>query len=102
MRELFAESNEEHQFFYDLCRQRVDGLAEFAGSLTEMAAVGTLEVSLDNLLGSLIHMTVNRLFRSRQRFVEYALYYHLGKYYRIQYGRTVLAKKPVQPELALA
>jgi thiopeptide-type bacteriocin biosynthesis protein len=96
--ELFAEGNPEHRFFYDLCRERVDGLREFAGGITRMAALGTLQVPLDDLLGSLIHMNVNRLFRGRQRFVEYSLYYHLAKYYRTRYGRTVLAARPAAPE----
>jgi thiopeptide-type bacteriocin biosynthesis protein len=102
MRELFAESNEEHQFFYELCRQRGDELREFAGNIAQMAALGTLQVPLEGLLSSLIHMNVNRLFRSRQRFVEYSLYYHLSKYYRIQYGRTVLARKATPSAPALA
>lgn len=33
------------------------------------------------LLSSIIHMHVNRLFRTKQRFVEFVLYYYLRKYY---------------------
>jgi thiopeptide-type bacteriocin biosynthesis protein len=97
--ELLAESNDEHTFFYQLTHARREKLQEFSRSMQALAAHGELQISIPSLLGSLIHMNVNRLFRSRQRFVEYSLYYHLSKYYRIQYGRTVLAKK-AQPQPA--
>jgi thiopeptide-type bacteriocin biosynthesis protein len=97
--ELLAEANEEHTFFYGLTHTRREKLQEFTQLIQALAAQGELQMSVQSLLGSLIHMNVNRLFRSRQRFVEYSLYYHLSKYYRIQYGRTVLAKK-AQPQLA--
>jgi thiopeptide-type bacteriocin biosynthesis protein len=98
--ELFAEANEEHQFFYQLSHQRSSQLVDFAQKIQSLSAQGELQISIQSLLGSLIHMNVNRLFRSRQRFVEYSLYYHLSKYYRIQYGRTVLAVKKSQPQVA--
>jgi thiopeptide-type bacteriocin biosynthesis protein len=99
--ELLAESNVEHAFFYELTHARREKLQEFTQTIQALAARGELQISIQSLLGSLIHMNVNRLFRSRQRFVEYSLYYHLSKYYRIQYGRTVLAKKAGSPVAAL-
>jgi thiopeptide-type bacteriocin biosynthesis protein len=96
--ELLAEGNEEHAFFYQLAHARREKLQALVRTIQELADRGELQISLQSLLGSLIHMNVNRLFRSRQRFVEYSLYYHLSKYYRIRYGRTVLAGKKVQSE----
>lgn len=96
IQELFEETNaDEHGFFYDLCHQRSEQLQLMVYYVRSLQKQGALEVSLDDLLSSLIHMTVNRLFRSRQRFVEYSLYYQLHKYYRVVYGRTVLANKAV-------
>ncbi|RRA97745.1 lantibiotic dehydratase [Larkinella rosea] len=96
--ELWDETNDDHRFFYDLNRQRRETLQPFIQTIAQLANQGKLEVPLFSLLSSLIHMTTNRLFRTRQRFVEYSLYYHLHKYYRAAYGRaaygrTVLAKK---------
>jgi thiopeptide-type bacteriocin biosynthesis protein len=91
--ELVDETVEEHQFFYDLCHERTEQLQLMVQYIRSIHERGELQMSLGSLLGSLIHMTINRLFRSRQRFVEYAIYYHLHKQYRIVYGRTVLAKK---------
>ncbi|KAA9347072.1 lantibiotic dehydratase [Larkinella humicola] len=91
--ELWAETNEDHQFFYELNQQHRETLRPFIQTILQLKEQNQLEIPLTSLLGSLIHMTTNRLFRTRQRFVEYSLYYHLHKYYRTTYGRTVLAKK---------
>lgn len=42
---------------------------------------GTVDVKLDNLLSSYIHMTINRLFRTQQRKHELVLYDYLFFYY---------------------
>ncbi|RCR65544.1 lantibiotic dehydratase [Larkinella punicea] len=98
--ELWAETNEDHRFFYDLNQQRRETLRPFIQTIFQLKEQNQLEIPLTSLLGSLIHMTTNRLFRTRQRFVEYSLYYHLHKYYRTVYGRTVLAKKNTFVEAA--
>ncbi|MFL1896012.1 thiopeptide-type bacteriocin biosynthesis protein [Aquimarina sp. 2-A2] len=43
---------------------------------------GELETSIDHLLGSYIHMHVNRAFRSQQRFYELVCYDFLFKHYK--------------------
>ena len=45
-----------------------------------------LSVSFDSLLGSLVHMSVNRTFRSKQRMYEMMLYDFLERTYRRQIG----------------
>ncbi|CCH51156.1 Subtilin biosynthesis protein spaB [Fibrisoma limi BUZ 3] len=99
--ELLAQTNEEHRFFYELAQQRTDRLQLVAQYIQTLREQDLLVMPLEDLLTSLIHMSTNRLFRSRQRFVEYSIYYHLHKYYRAVYGRTVLAKKQ-QPALTEA
>ncbi|CAN5158753.1 hypothetical protein BH09BAC4_BH09BAC4_05110 [soil metagenome] len=103
--ELLTESNEEHSFFYELNQQRSLALQPFVCQIAELDNRGELTSSLPTLLNSLIHMTINRLFRSRQRFVEYCLYYYVHKYYRAAYGRATYSQaevnsKPATPELA--
>ena len=49
-----------------------------------------LEVSLDNVVASFIHMSVNRCFRSKQRLYEMMLYdflYRKNKSKFVRYGR---------------
>ncbi|WP_343611709.1 thiopeptide-type bacteriocin biosynthesis protein [Chryseobacterium oranimense] len=43
---------------------------------------GTLEVDLDNLISSFIHMSVNRLFISNNRLHELTMYDFLWRYYK--------------------
>ena len=43
--------------------------------------INDLEISLDNLMSSYIHMTVNRLFRDKQRLFEMLCFYFLFRYY---------------------
>ncbi len=95
IQELFDLGNTEHSFFYELSQKRSERLQLMIQYVRNIAAQGQLQIPLDDLLASLIHMNINRLFRSQQRFVEYSIFYHLHKYYRIVYGRTVLAKKSV-------
>ena len=93
IQELFDLANSEHTFFYELSQKRSERLQLMIQYVRTIAAKGQLQMPVEELLASLIHMNINRLFRSQQRFVEYSVFYHLHKYYRIVYGRTVLAKK---------
>ena len=45
---------------------------------------GELEMPLYNLLGSLVHMHFNRLFRTKQRMHEMIIYYFMHKFYKSQ------------------
>lgn len=46
-----------------------------------------LQLPLNNLLGSYIHMLMNRLFRSKQRLHEMVVYGFLFRYYRTELAR---------------
>jgi thiopeptide-type bacteriocin biosynthesis protein len=52
-----------------------------------------LEVPFESLLGSIIHMHFNRLFRTKQRLQEFVIYYFMHRYYvslsaRLKYSKT--------------
>ena len=53
---------------------------------------GALELPLTNLLSSIVHMTVNRAFQSRQRLYEMVLYDFLYQKTRSDYYRKRKAK----------
>lgn len=91
--ELLSETNDDHRFFYDLSHQRIEQVQPMIDHFRSLHEQGQLSVPLEGLVDSLIHMSVNRLFRNRQRQVEYSLYYHLHKYYRITYGRMTHGQK---------
>ena len=56
-----------------------------------------LERPLNDLLGSYIHMLLNRLFKSKQRMHEMVVYDFLYRYYKSE-----IAKKKYSPKLELA
>ena len=49
---------------------------------------GNLSGSINVLVGSLIHMSVNRSFRSKQRMYEMLLYDFLLRFYRMKIGKS--------------
>ncbi len=58
----------------------------------EIEKTGNLEIPINNLLSSYIHMFINRLFRSKQRVHELVLYGFLFRYYRTQMAREKYGK----------
>lgn len=55
---------------------------------------GSMEVKMDDLLASLIHMSMNRLFISNNRMHEMVIYDLLHRYYRMQMSRNWLISAP--------
>ncbi len=56
-------------------------------SIVKLSEQGKLEMPLNNLLGSLVHMHFNRLFRTKQRMHELVIYYFMHKFYMSQVAR---------------
>ncbi|TGE24555.1 hypothetical protein E5K00_04905 [Hymenobacter aquaticus] len=57
-------------------------------AILRQEAAGTLEVKLDSLLASYVHMTLNRFFRSKQRLQEAVIYDFLHQHYASLAART--------------
>ncbi len=51
--------------------------------------VGTLDIELENMLTSFLHMSLNRIFMGRNRINEFVVYYYLAKYYRSNIKREI-------------
>ena len=67
--------------------------ASSAGCISEILAIkkeGLLELGLDDLMSSYIHMLLNRLFRNNQRTHELVVYDFMWRWYRTQ---VAMAKK---------
>lgn len=65
-------------------------------AIVELSLKGDLEMPLNNLLSSLVHMHFNRLFRTKQRMHELVIYYFMNKFYtsqaaRLKYNRNEVA-----------
>ena len=65
----------------DVIKTRKLALLPIADKLNVMQKKGELQVPLDSLLASLIHMTMNRWFRAQNRLHEMVIYEFLSRYY---------------------
>ena len=78
---------------YVVLDQLLDYKAE--GSLSAIQKIldiqknNNLEIPLDNLIGSYIHMLVNRAFRSKQRFYELICYDFLVRYHKTKVSYVI-------------
>lgn len=59
--------------------KRYNSLKELMGSIRQKALLSAQERTMENLLSSYIHMSVNRLFGSNQKVYEYIIYDYLYK-----------------------
>ena len=55
--------------------------------IVKISDQGKIEMPLNNLLASLVHMHFNRLFRTKQRMHELVVYYFMCKFYSSQAAR---------------
>ncbi|MCG8689296.1 MAG: thiopeptide-type bacteriocin biosynthesis protein, partial [Desulfobacterales bacterium] len=62
-------------------------------NILELSKQDKQEIPLNNLLGSLVHMHFNRLFRTKQRMHELVIYYFMHKFYKSQVARLKYSPK---------
>lgn len=72
---------------FELLRVKTIDSSEVVLQIISMQNSSNLQIPLDDLLGSFIHMLMNRLFRSKQRLHEMVIYGFLFRYYRSELAR---------------
>lgn len=77
----------------DSFARRREALRGFGERLHGMAQAGTLEVEMDNLLGSILHMSMNRLFKSHNRLFELVIYDFISRGYKSALAVIVQQRK---------
>lgn len=77
----------------DLLMQNQTIIKSCAERLLEIEKKGNLQVPLPNLIGSYLHMQLNRLFKSKNRLHEMVCYNLLYRYYHSKIGRKVHSLK---------
>ena len=70
-----------------LIRRETD-YREEASLISKMSATGEYEIPMHDLLGSLIHMSMNRIFQTRNRIYEMVLYDFLFRHYKSALARA--------------
>lgn len=71
---------ESHEPIMKVLRRKKEQMTPCIKALLQHQKQNTLEIDLNELLGSYIHMTVNRIFRHQQRFYELVGYDFLTRY----------------------
>lgn len=79
--------------FLSILKQKSNNIKPTIAKLLQMESNQKLEVSIKDLLNSYIHMTMNRLFTSKQRINEMVLYNFLYRYYNSLIAQQVRIEK---------
>lgn len=75
------------EHLHALIQRRFDRLREIVPTLVaDLQSEGTIPV--ESLIDSLVHMLVNKIMGSRQRFYEMVIYHFMTKYYRSEVARS--------------
>ncbi|MBG6131984.1 thiopeptide-type bacteriocin biosynthesis protein [Aquimarina sp. EL_43] len=80
---------EDYKILDDLLDHKAKQSLEIVQKIMEAQQNKQLEMPLDDLLSSYIHMLVNRAFRSKQRFYELVCYDFLVRYQKTKVSYTV-------------
>ena len=89
---MILQEHEDYEPLLQLLQYNSEQQQPVIQSLFEKRDAQTLEVSIENLLGSYIHMFVNRYYDTRQRLHEMVCYDYLDRYYRALVGREHAVK----------
>ncbi len=81
------ETNEMSPLF-EFLNEKSNKLKPIVNEIIELKNTTNLQVPLNDLLGSYIHMLCNRLFKSKQRIHELVIYTFLLKYYESEIARA--------------
>lgn len=80
----------DYQPILEILEYSKNNLEPLSKELLKLEEANLVQVSLNNLMGSYIHMVMNRLFKSKNRLNEMVCYDFLYRYYR-----TLKAKKKI-------
>jgi thiopeptide-type bacteriocin biosynthesis protein len=74
----------------EILNVRRQAMIPFGEKLLEMEKAGELQVEMKALLTSLIHMTMNRWFRTKNRLHEMVIYEFLSRYYASEIAKKAI------------
>jgi len=87
------EDNPDYAPILEILEEKNKRIAPIVREILKHRKEETLDVPLNDLMGSYIHMLMNRLFKSKNRMHEMVCYDFLYRYYRSSIARKKKAKK---------
>ena len=87
LRGFLLGENEFYNPFYDILQKKSELSKNVVNTILQLHKNKSLKPELNNLLGSYIHMLLNRIFKSKQRLNEMTVYSLLFRFYRSEIAR---------------
>ncbi len=82
-----AEENPDYEPILDVLKEKEDGIKDIAAAILKHKEDETLMMPINDLMGSYLHMLMNRLFKSKNRIHEMVCYDFLYRYYKSMIAR---------------
>ena len=93
IRSFILRENDFYQAFHQLLEEKSNESSSIVKYITNLQDKNELEVPLNDLLASCIHMLLNRIFKSKQRLNEMVIYSLLFRFYKSELARKRKAVK---------
>ncbi len=84
---FISKENDFYTSFYQILEQKSKDTSPIITKILSLNQNNDLELNLNNLLSSYIHMLLNRIFKSKQRLNEMVVYSMLFRFYRSEIAR---------------
>ncbi|MEW7280983.1 thiopeptide-type bacteriocin biosynthesis protein [Aquimarina sp. 2201CG1-2-11] len=84
-----SHTDEAYTVLDQIIAQKTEKSLQLTQQILQIHTAGQLEMQLDDIMSSYIHMLVNRAFRSKQRFYELVCYDFLVRYQKTKMSYTV-------------
>jgi len=82
-----AKDKPDYEILLELLEDKQNEIKDIASIILNHKNKGTLELNLNNLMSSYIHMLMNRIFKSKNRMHEMVCYDFLCRYYKSMIAR---------------
>jgi thiopeptide-type bacteriocin biosynthesis protein len=88
IRVFLLKENDFYQPFYQILEHKSINTKEIIKKIRNHHSTNKLEVELNNLISSYIHMMLNRIFKSKQRLNEMVIYSLMYRFYKSEMARN--------------
>jgi len=88
-----AKDNPDYEVLLDLLKAKEDNIKPIVTKILKHKKESTLELELNDLMSSYIHMLMNRIFKSKNRMHEMVCYDFLCRYYKSKIARKMAINK---------
>ena len=87
IRSFLLQEDDFYAPFYQILDQKSNESLEIVKEIKQLQKMDELETNLNDLLSSCLHMSLNRIFKSRQRLNEMVIYSLLFRFYKSELAR---------------